>query len=120
MIIKRKLLSIFVLTVMALSFLMPCCFATTAKDEKTKTPVVQSELKSKNKKEKSESQNVLVKFFITMLWVAGSCGAIFLALLAYKKLSGASFVDPKHREIAKNLNSPETIDDAAKFFIEKF
>lgn len=103
---------------MALSLSAPLSNSVCAKTDETKTPVAQVE--SKTKKEKKESQNVLVKFLITMLWVAGSCGAIFLILLAYKKLSGAKFANPKQIETAKNLNSPETEEEAAKFFIEKF
>ncbi len=69
---------------------------------------------------KREIKHVLGKFLKTMLLVIGSCLAIFLLLLGYKKIKSPKVIIQNNIDIQKNLNSPETIDEATKFFIEKF
>lgn len=119
MTIKSKVFSLIITTVMALTGSMPCCFAEvqTLDSAKTEKPAI---VQKTEKEKKDEAGNVLKKFLISMCWVGGSCLAIFLILLAYKKLKSAKLVSTAERDISKNLNSPETIEDATKFFIEKF
>lgn len=69
---------------------------------------------------KNEAKNVLSRFTKSMLLVAGSCLAIYLVLLGYKRLKGAKLINTQQVEISKNLTSPETIEEATKLFIEKF
>lgn len=83
-------------------------------------PNVNTENTNASLKPRNEGKNVLKRFFITMLWVGGSCVAIFLILLAYKKLNSTKLGQTRQIDISKNLNSPDTTDEAIKFFIEKF
>ena len=55
-----------------------------------------------------------------MLLVLGSCIIIYLVLLGYKRLNNPKALNISNIDIQKNLNSPETIEEATKFFIEKF
>ena len=68
----------------------------------------------------SEIKHVLSKFLKTMLLVLGSCIIIYLVLLGYKRLKSPKALNISNIDIQKNLNSPETIEEATKFFIEKF
>ena len=68
----------------------------------------------------TEAKIVLKKFLKSMLLVAGSCAAIFLLLLLYRKTRKNNRAAKQPVDISKNLNSPESIDAATKFFIEKF
>ena len=67
-----------------------------------------------------EIKILLKKFGVSMSWVAGSCVVIFLMLLSYKRLKNSQQKIVINQDISKNLNSPETLDEATKFFIEKF
>lgn len=120
---KTKILSWIVLTVMCF-FSQIGVYAQNNTDTsplKPRDKVESQNLPSNNKtEEKSEGKKVFTKFLISMFWVAGSCIAIFLILLAYKKLKGTKLGQTKHIDISKNLNSPDTVDEAIKFFIEKF
>lgn len=69
---------------------------------------------------KSETKQVLKKFLKTMGLVAGSCGVIFAILLVYRRFSSAKIVQVSETKIETNLNSPETVEEATKFVIEKF
>ena len=69
---------------------------------------------------KSELKHVLGKFLKTMLLVIGSCIAIFILLLGYKRLKAPKAINHSDIDVRKNLNSPETIEEATRFFIEKF
>lgn len=119
MTIKSKVFSLIITTVMALTGSMPCCFADvqTPDNAKTEKPAI---VQKTEKEKKNEAGSVLKKFFISMCWVGGSCLVIFLILLAYKRLKTAKLVNSAEIDITKNLNSPETIEEATKFFIEKF
>ena len=89
-------------------------------DTTVNQPNVNVEKTNTSLKPRNEGKNVLKRFFITMLWVGGSCIAIFLILLAYKKLNSTKLGQTRQIDISKNLNSPDTTDEAIKFFIEKF
>lgn len=111
--IREKFFSIFITAVTALCLAMPCCFA----DVQNQNDV----LKPKTKVEKkTEAKSVFAKFLTTMLWVGGSCIVIFVLLLAYKRLRNAPIVNPNQPDIEKNLNTPDTVEEATKFVIEKF
>lgn len=70
---------------------------------------------------KQEGKIVLGKFFITMLWVVGSSAVLFLLLLLYKKhKGGVNSVERRAISKEQDLNSPVTVDEAVKLFIEKF
>lgn len=93
----------------------------TVSTEPTVTEQVQADVDNSVKiPPKSEIKHVLGKFFKTMLLVIGSCIAIFILLLGYKKLKAPKNITQSDIDIHKNLNSPETIEEATKFFIEKF
>ena len=114
---KKNILTVITAFIMSLTVSMPCCCAV----EQPKTSESQPQIvQRKNKEDKNEVKTVLTKFLITMLWVGGSCLVIFLLLYAYKNLKKSKIVNQGHIDIAKNLNSPESIEDATKFFIEKF
>lgn len=76
--------------------------------------------KSLKLSDNTEGETVLKKFLKSMLFVAGSGTAIFLLLLLYRRTRKINHVKQSPPDISKNLNSPETIDAATKFFIEKF
>ena len=89
--------------------------AKTTQHEQNKTPVVGQHQKP------SEGKIVLGKFFTAMLWVVGSCAILFLILLLFRKRIGGmnmSVQRPMSKE--QDLNSPSTVDEAVKLFIEKF
>lgn len=100
---------------------MPLAFADVKKDTSQRTTVSDTKLKPKTEKDKkNEASHVFWKFLQSMLWVAGSCGAIYIVLLAYKRFKKTNFVNPRDIQIEKNLNSPETVEEATRFVIEKF
>lgn len=74
-----------------------------------------------NTRQKSELSHVLKKFAISMGLVGGSCLILYIALNTYKR-----FKDQENNtetylvDVTKDLTTPETIDEATKFFIEKF
>lgn len=93
----------------------------TVPTEPTITEQVQADVDNSVKiPPKSEIKHVLGKFLKTMLLVIGSCIAIFILLLGYKKLKTPKTLNQNNIDVHKNLNSPETIEEATKFFIEKF
>ncbi len=114
---KRKLISFLIFLTAAFIYMMPLCLAA---EDTSGVLKLRSRQESALSHKKSEGKNVLSKFLVSMLWVAGSCAAIFLILLAYKRIKGTSFGQTRQIEVSKNLNSPETVDDAVKLFIEKF
>lgn len=81
----------------------------------------QSQTTSLVPKTQKKKENILNKFFITMLWVTGSCGLIYGALYFYRKiknpLSEAGFTE---KDIALDLHSPDTIEESVDFVIKKF
>lgn len=114
--IKTKFFSIIVTTVLALCLAMPCCFAD-IQSTKDNTDVLKPKT---NVEKKTEAKNVFGKFLTSMLWVGGSCFVIFFLLFAYKRLKNAPVINPLQTEIEKNLNTPDTVEEATKFVIEKF
>lgn len=70
---------------------------------------------------KEENKNVLGRFFVTMLWVLGSCGVIYLLLLAYKRgKEGGNTAAETNQDMSLNLDSPQNADEAIEFVIKKF
>lgn len=70
---------------------------------------------------KDESKNIFGKFLITMLWVAGSCGVIYLLLILYKRhKDGTSKANEDPPDMELNLSSPQNVDEAIDFVIKKF
>ena len=55
-----------------------------------------------------------------MSWVFLSIIVILAVLLVYKKLGNTRNIKTNREDISKNLNSPETVEEATRFFIEKF
>ena len=90
-----------------------------AVDAVSKVEVVQNKSLLPGQKEK---KHVLNKFFVTMLWVCGSCFVIFSGLLLYKRFKDKRWEEHLSPEpdISQNLNSPDTLDEAAEFVIKKF
>lgn len=116
---KLKYYTLILATAMALIISMPFCNVDAKTDTTQKSAI--SGIKAKSEKDKkNEASSVLWKFLQSMLLVAGSCGAIFLLLFAYKKIKKTRLVNAPNIEIEKNLNSPETVEEATRFIIEKF
>ncbi len=70
---------------------------------------------------KEENKNVLGKFFVTMLWVLGSCGVIYVLLVAYKRgKEGSNATAQTNPDMSLNLDSPQNADDAIELVIKKF
>ena len=70
----------------------------------------------------AEKKQVFNKFLVSMLWVFGSCFLIIVCLLLYRKIASKSndnviMIEP---DILQNLNSPDTVEEAAEFVIKKF
>jgi len=102
---------------------MPACFADTqiAVDLSNNSNIEEiSENNQKKSPSKQEAKHVFGKFFQTMLLVAGSCVAIFLLLIFYKNITTKNKTTKRNIAIEKDLETPETLDDAIKLFIEKF
>lgn len=104
---------------MAAFTLTGACFASPVSGVKTKLHNQKAKL-SQLLPKKEERNNVLGKFLKVMLMVCGSGVVIYLLGLGYKKISGSKVSKKTQVEIEKNLNSPETVEDAVKLFIEKF
>jgi len=86
-----------------------------AKVEQVKIPNVETKPYKSN-----EIRHVFSKFLKSMMLVAGSCFVIFLILALFKNSKSTKNSPKRNIDIQKDLNSPETIDAAVKFFIEKF
>lgn len=111
--IKNKIITIFISIFLALGVFAPqCSFA----NPLSKPVSVLHNLVP----QKAETGIVLKKFLKSMLLVASSCAVIFLILLAYKRAKSQKKHKREDTDISKNLNSPETVEEATKFFIEKF
>lgn len=114
------------ITLLFITFCIACPNVQAVQNDvgKTTSSVKNAETSAITPKPKTEKRNelsgVLSKFALTLAWVSGSCVVIFLLLYAYKKLKKTSIVNPKQIDTEKNLNSPDTIEDATRFFIEKF
>lgn len=97
---------------MALIFSMPSCYAENVSVDKI-TP------KTKTEKQ-TEFSSIINKFAKSMALVIGSCICIYGLLLFYKRFKTNNNKNNEESCLAKNLNSPETTDEAIKFVIEKF
>lgn len=70
---------------------------------------------------KSELKHVLKKFALSMSLVGGSCLVLYFALKTYKRFKEEEEAgQPYPVDTEKCLNTPETIEEATKLFIEKF
>lgn len=122
--INKAISTLFILT----TLLMPVCFANedTTKDQQTQIIPVeqitqeQSIQLKQTKKTHKEAKHVLGKFIHTLMLVGGSCIAIFVLLTIYQRFSNRQNKPVHNIDISKDLESPETIEDAVKLFIEKF
>ncbi len=109
---SSKLVKIFVSMLLGIFLVLPLS---------ADLPVSASPLIPKTKIEKkSELKKVFSKFLKAMVLVCGSGIVLFVLLYAYKRMKNKSTVSNSVGDIEKNLNTPETIDDATKFVIEKF
>ena len=121
--LKNKVISLVLSSVICLTGVMsayaeaPVSSTDGASADKQTKPAI---TKKSDEKQKSEASHVLSKFLVSMLWVAGSCVAIFLLLLAYKRFKTGAVKKIVAVDISKNLNSPDTVEEATKLFIEKF
>lgn len=75
-----------------------------------------------NPRQKSELVHVLKKFATSMGLVVGSCAILYFALRTYKRFKEQETGEEETYlvDVTKDLTTPETIEDATKFFIEKF
>lgn len=73
-------------------------------------------------RQKSELVHVLKKFATSMGLVVGSCAILYFALRTYKRFKEQETGEEETYlvDVTKDLTTPETIEDATKFFIEKF
>lgn len=111
--IKSKIVSVILSLFLLLGAAAPSYSAPSA-------AIIQVVSKTLKLSSNSERDTVLKKFLKSMLLVAGSCTAIFLLLILYKRTRKTNQSSKQPVDISKNLNSPESIDAATKFFIEKF
>lgn len=120
--LRQKLLNITGTLFLAFVLSMPVSYAeNTEQVDVFQTNNVQETLTTlPSKNDNSEAKHVFGKFGHTMLLVAGSCLLVLLVLSLYKKLTTSKTLQTREIDIKKDLNSPETIEDATKFFIEKF
>lgn len=117
---KSRIITILTITVIAFSGMSPCCYAD-IDNSVNSVPVVENKTNETKKPYKSnELKHVLKKFLIAMALVGGSCAVLYFVLSAYKRISVANDTEREEIDVSKNLTTPETIDDATKFFIEKF
>lgn len=106
--------------------LLLCFLSVTPVSALDKTETTDSNTKPKAKTSslmptKQEKKNIFGRFFITMIWVLGSCGAICGALIVYKRIKNpANTLNEREQDISQNLTSPSTADDAIDFVIKKF
>ncbi len=111
--IKSKIVSVF----LSIFLLLGAAAPSYSVQNVANIPIVSKTLKLSGN---TEAKIVLKKFLKSMFLVAGSCAAIFLLLLLYKRTRKTNQSSKQPVDISKNLNSPESIDAATKFFIEKF
>ena len=109
---KEKIFNKIIATALALLLAVPCCLA---------QPQDTTELVAKtHSQKKSEIKKVLKRFAKSMVLVAGSCVCIWGILLAYKRFGNKHDSDLNNKNLANDLNSPDTTDEAVKLVIEKF
>lgn len=117
----KKIISLFTTVIIAFSGTILFCYADTlSSDVSQQTPAIVQKTESAVKPYKSEFKSVIKKFALSMSWVLLSIIVIWGILLAYKKLGSNKLVKTQKEDISKNLNSPETVEEATRFFIEKF
>lgn len=109
--IKNNLLTIILTALMALNLAMPC-YAVEIEDSEPQKIQTTAEINP-------ELMKVLRKFAKSIILVALSGGGIYTVLSLYKRFNNKTKKN-QTESLAKDLNSPETIDDAVKLVIEKF
>ena len=118
---KTKLLRIVAISFIACNFCMPVTFSNEIAETTEKVSVVEENIVvNSDTKNKDEIKHVANKFGHTMLLVLGASLTIILLLMIYKRITSPKTVTKRQTDIAKDLESPETIEDATRFFIEKF
>ena len=120
MTIKKKIISLFTAVVIAISGTVLYCNAETVDTEQQQTQPIVQKTETTVKSRKSEIKHVIKKFAVSMSWVFLSIIVILAVLLVYKKLGNTRNIKTNKEDISKNLNSPETVEEATRFFIEKF
>lgn len=96
---------------LALNISMPCCYANI--DDYFLQP-------REHASKKVELKNVLKKFGKAMALVGVSGIGLFVVLSVFRRCSTRRNNNTSSIELDKTLTSPETIDEATKFVIEKF
>ena len=118
---KTKLLRIVAISFIACNLCMPVTFSNEIAETTEKVSVVEENIVvNSDTKNKDEIKHVANKFGHTMLLVLGASLTIILLLMIYKRMTSPKTVTKRQTDIAKDLESPETIEDATRFFIEKF
>lgn len=118
---KTKLLRIVAISFIACNLYMPVTFSNEIAETTEKVSVVEENIVvNSDTKNKDEIKHVANKFGHTMLLVLGASLTIILLLMIYKRITSPKTVTKRQTDIAKDLESPETIEDATRFFIEKF
>lgn len=118
---KTKLLRIVAISFIACNLCMPVTFSNEIAETTEKVSVVEENIVvNSDTKNKDEIKHVANKFGHTMLLVLGASLTIILLLMIYKRITSPKTVTKRQTDIAKDLESPETIEDATRFFIEKF
>ena len=112
--VSNRIRNIFLTAILGIFLLLPLsCLPVQAFPGKTLIP--------KTKIEKStEIKRVFAKFLKAMLLVGGSGVILFIVLYTYKRIKRNPNRGHSIDNIEKNLNTPETVDEATKFVIEKF
>ena len=109
--IQTRIKNIFIVTALALSISTPCCYSNI--DDYFLQP-------RPHTSKKAELKKVLKKFGKAMVIVAISGISLFTILSITRRCNLKRNNINNVVELEKTLISPETIDDATKFVIEKF
>lgn len=125
--IKQRIIKIIITPFILATLLMPVCYAENSHDALgSRIVTVEQTFEDENISSKAvtkrhkEAKHVFAKFLHTLLLVGGSCIVIYILLGLYKKYSSRKKQILRNIDVTKDLESPETIEDAIKLFIEKF
>lgn len=106
-----KIKNTLIITALALSISTPCCYANI--DDYFLQP-------RPHTSKKAELKKVLKKFGKAMALVGVSGVGLFVVLSVFRRCNRNKKSSIATIELEKTLTSPETIDEATKFVIEKF
>lgn len=121
--IKSKIIHILAISVILLSTITPCCIADAVENVDSVTQPISTATNVETTKpyKTNELRHVFKKFLVSMGLVGASCLVLYILLNMYKKFHSTQDKTPQETiDVAKNLTTPDTIDEATKFFIEKF